>query len=39
MDFRAGLAIAAHGCIYLSAAGLSGQGQEEKIRGEKRSVT
>jgi len=30
MDFCAGLAIATHGHLYMSEAGLSGQGQEEK---------
>jgi hypothetical protein len=29
VDFRAGLAIAAHGHLYMSEASLSGQGQEE----------
>jgi hypothetical protein len=30
MDFRAGMATAAHGNLHLSEASLSGQGQEEK---------
>jgi hypothetical protein len=30
VGFCAGVALAAHGCLHLSEAGLSGQGQEGK---------
>jgi hypothetical protein len=37
VGFCAGLAIAAHGRLYMSEASLSGRGQEEKTRGGRRS--
>jgi hypothetical protein len=37
VDFCAGVAVAAYGSIHLSEAGLSGPGQEENIRGARRT--